>query len=210
MGILALVVSAVFVALLLHGGAGNSTPEKAVSSVEESNSRMRPQKSLTAKTTETAPSVTQPQARSVSSKKRPRAKPSDVVLSTGPEVRTIASALPARQIQVTPHALATLRLRIEHRFAEAEVFMWIDDNLAYRHTVGGIVKKRMVVFKGVEGHQSDVVRVAPGEHRFRVRVHATDDSYDQTGTISSTLPDEGERQILIQCEKHKPVRLIIQ
>jgi hypothetical protein len=90
------------------------------------------------------------------------------------------------------------------------VFVWIDDKLAYNQTVGGAVKKKMVLFKGVEGHQSDSVRVASGEHRFRVRVHASDDSYDQTATLSGSLPHEGERQLLIECAKHKPVHLSMQ
>ena len=54
------------------------------------------------------------------------------------------------------------------------------------------------------------VRVTPGEHRLRVRVHASDDSYDQTNTIAGSLPPDGERQVLIQCEKHKPLRLSMQ
>jgi hypothetical protein len=103
-----------------------------------------------------------------------------------------------------------LRLRVEHRFEQAEVFIWVDDKLAYNQTVDGTVKKKMVLFKGVEGHQSDFIRVAPGEHRLRVRVHASDDSYDQTATLSGSLPQEGERQLFIQCEKHKPVHLTMQ
>jgi len=123
--------------------------------------------------------------------------------SAGAPVATQPIAYPVR-------ADSTLQLRIEHRFQEAEVFVWIDDKLAYNQTVGGAVKKKMVLFKGVEGHQSDSVRVASGEHRFRVRVHASDDSYDQTATLSGSLPHEGERQLLIECAKHKPVHLSMQ
>ena len=122
----------------------------------------------------------------------------------------MAAPASPRQIAYPSRAESTLRLRVEHRFEQAEVFIWIDDKLAYNQTVGGIVKKKMGLFKGVEGYQSDFLRVAPGEHRFRVRVHATDDSYDQTASLSGSLPQEGERQILIQCEKHKPVRLSMQ
>jgi hypothetical protein len=111
---------------------------------------------------------------------------------------------------VASTASATLRLRIEHRFQQAEVFVWLDDRLTYHQSVDGTVKKRMVLFKGMEGYQSDSVRVTPGEHRLRVRVHASDDSYDQTNTIAGSLPPDGERQVLIQCEKHKPLRLSMQ
>jgi hypothetical protein len=123
---------------------------------------------------------------------------------------TPSTAVAPSPVEASPKPQAMLRLRIEHRFQQAQVFLWVDDKLTYDQPVDGVVRKRMVVFKGVEGYQSDSVRLVPGEHRFRVRVHAADDSYDQTGTISATLPQEGERQLLIQCEKHKPVHLTIQ
>ncbi|MBV9483889.1 MAG: hypothetical protein JO249_24540 [Acidobacteria bacterium] len=124
--------------------------------------------------------------------------------------KTVAAPQPAEEGETSGLPGATLRLRIEHHFHQAEVFIWVDDGLAYDQTVDGAVKKKMVVFRGVEGHQSNSLRVAPGEHRFRVRVHATDDSSDQTGTITGELPQEGERQLLILCKKHKPIRLSIQ
>ena len=105
---------------------------------------------------------------------------------------------------------ATLRLRVEDRLSQAEVILWIDDKLAYDQTVGGVVKKRMVVFKGVEGYQSDSLQILSGDHRFRVRVHSGDNSYDQTAVISGTLPSQAERLLFIQCEKKKPLRLTLQ
>jgi hypothetical protein len=152
------------------------------------------------------------------SKRRPRVKnarspysrQTNLVTANAKNVETVAAPAPARQIAPAARADSTLRLRIEHRFEEAEVFVWVDDKLAYNQTVGGIVKKKMVLFKGVEGYQSDFIRVAAGEHHFRVRLHASDDSYDQTASLSGSLPQEGERQLLIQGEKHKPVHLSMQ
>jgi serine/threonine-protein kinase len=107
-------------------------------------------------------------------------------------------------------ALATLHIRVEHRFPEAEVMLWIDDKLAYEHSVAGAVKKRMVVFKAVEGHESDSVRTSAGDHQIRVRVQSEDKVFDDSGTISATLPADGERSLRIVCEKHKPIRLWLQ
>jgi serine/threonine protein kinase len=126
------------------------------------------------------------------------------------KIETVAANPSKQQIGAATRPDSTLRLRIEHRFEQAEVFLWVDDKLAYNQTVGGVVKKKMVLFKGVEGYQSDFIRVAAGEHHFRVRLHALDDSYDQSANISASLPQEGERQLFIQGEKHKPVHLSMQ
>jgi serine/threonine protein kinase len=126
------------------------------------------------------------------------------------KIETVAAKPSKQQIGSATRPDSTLRLRIEHRFEQAEVFLWVDDKLAYNQTVGGVVKKKMVLFKGVEGYQSDFIRVAAGEHHFRVRLHALDDSYDQSANISASLPQEGERQLFIQGEKHKPVHLSMQ
>ena len=119
-----------------------------------------------------------------------------------------AAPLPVRT-RTLDRPTSTLRLRVEHRFQQAEVVIWIDDKLAYDQIVGGIVKKRMVVFKNVEGYQSDSLHIPAGEHRFRIRVHSGDDSYDQTATISGVLPKDGERQLLVECEKKSHLRLTL-
>lgn len=142
--------------------------------------------------------------------KGPDARHRNPVTAKTNRIETVAAKPSMQPIGSATRPDSTLRLRIEHRFEQAELFLWVDDKLAYNRTVDGVVKKKMGLFKGVEGYQSDFIRVAPGEHRFRVRLHAVDDSYDQTASISGSLPQEGERQLLIQGEKHKPVHLIMQ
>jgi hypothetical protein len=53
------------------------------------------------------------------------------------------------------------------------------------------------------------LHIPAGEHRFRIRVHSGDDSYDQTATISGVLPKDGERQLLVECEKKSHLRLTL-
>src|SRR5437588_1504730 len=106
----------------------------------------------------------------------------------------------------TPSTLvgfSTLHMRVEHHFPEAQVLMWIDDKLTYTHTVGGVVKKRLVVFKGVRGFESESFRVSAGKHSVRVRVQSSDSSYDQTANISGSFPEDGERALRIACDKHE-------
>lgn len=201
------VVATIFAVLLPRTKIGQIVP---IAAVESPSANSTPEAANNS-ATHTSPSPTTASPLNVKAKRVKsvrHSRPKNLVVADGSTVDTIVAA-PARHQIEAAHS-ATLRLRVEHRFQQAEVFVWVDDKLAYDQTVGGIVRKRMVVFKGVEGYQSDWVRVAAGEHRIRVRVHATDDSYDQTGTIAGSLPQEGERQLLIQCEKRKPVRLSMQ
>ncbi|MBV8475844.1 MAG: serine/threonine protein kinase, partial [Acidobacteria bacterium] len=62
--------------------------------------------------------------------------------------KTVAAPQPAEEGETSGLTGATLRLRIEHHFHQAEVFIWVDDRLAYDQTVDGAVKKKMVVFRG--------------------------------------------------------------
>ena len=137
----------------------------------------------------------------------PKPRPALANASSAVETQT-ANLVKATSLAALP--ISTLHIRVEHRFPAADVMLWIDDKLAYQHSVGGTVKKRMVVFKAVEGHESDSVRITAGDHQIRVRVQSADNSYDDSATISATLPADGERSLRILCEKHKPLRLSLQ
>lgn len=106
--------------------------------------------------------------------------------------------------------MASLHIRVEHRFPAAQVLVWLDDKLAYKESVDGTVKRRMRMFKTVEGYKSGSVRLASGEHRIRVRVQSADSSYDRTGTITAVVPEEGERQLKIDCTNRKQINLAIE
>jgi serine/threonine protein kinase len=107
-------------------------------------------------------------------------------------------------------ASSSLQIRIEHHFAAGNLSIWVDDKLAYTSSLQGKVKKRVVVFKGIEGYKTDSIKVDAGDHRIRVHVRAEDDSYDQSSTIAGGLPQDGERVLHIQCDKHKEMRLTLQ
>jgi hypothetical protein len=107
-------------------------------------------------------------------------------------------------------AVSTLHIRVEHHFPSAEVWVWVDDKLAFSHLMGGIVKKRLGIFKGVQGFESESLRVSSGDHRFRVRVQSDDKTYDKSATVVGTLPQEGERALRISCDKHKPLQLVME
>lgn len=105
---------------------------------------------------------------------------------------------------------STLHIRVEHRFPSAEVLVWVDDQLAYRDSSNGTVKRRMGLFKAIKGYKSDSLRVAAGEHKIRVRVQSSDNAYDRTASITGKVPANAERELRIDCTNRKQIHLTMQ
>jgi serine/threonine protein kinase len=106
---------------------------------------------------------------------------------------------------------STLRISVEHHFGTARLSGWIDEQLTYSYPLRGAVKKRMLLFKGVQGYFSDSVEVAGGEHLIRVRVLSADNSYDQSGSIRGSFAPGSEKVLTVQFDKNnRGMRLSLQ
>ena len=95
-----------------------------------------------------------------------------------------------------------LGIAVEHHFVTANLSVWIDDEASYNHSLRGAIKKRVVLFKGVEGYLSDVVQLTPGDHRIRVRVVSADGSYDESSSISGSFSAGAEKMLAVDFDKH--------
>jgi serine/threonine protein kinase len=109
--------------------------------------------------------------------------------------------------QVPP---ATLDIEIEHNFTQARLSVSVDDHSTYTQPLEGSDKKRLVVFHGVEGHESHVMHLAAGEHRVRVRVVSGTDSYDESGTVVGEFVSGKERLLKIHFNKRGEMNLSLQ
>jgi serine/threonine protein kinase len=109
-----------------------------------------------------------------------------------------------------PAAHSTLHIRVEHRFPSAAVLVWVDDQLAYKDSSDGTVKRRMGLFKAIKGYKSDSLRVAAGEHKIRVRVQSSDNAYDRSASITGMVPANAERELRIDCTNRKQIHLTMQ
>ncbi|MGB9203858.1 MAG: serine/threonine-protein kinase [Terriglobales bacterium] len=96
-----------------------------------------------------------------------------------------------------------LDIAVKHHFVTADLSVWIDDRKSYSHSLRGAIRKRVVLFKGVEGYLSDVVQLTPGDHRIRVRVLSADGSYDESSSISGTFAPGSEKLLVIDFDNHK-------
>ena len=123
-----------------------------------------------------------------------------------PPVTTNAPAAPA----VSPragHPLAktsgTTKLRIEvtHDFAKAEISIWSDSRLVYSQTLQGEKKTHGLVFRRVQGNESDSVWIPAGKHQVRVRVQSATDLYDHSKTVAGTFAANSENTLQIMSDK---------
>ena len=129
--------------------------------------------------------------------------------AAGPaEVAKEATPSPVAPLISKP--VSTLHIRVEHRFTSAEVRVWIDDKLAYKEGLDGETRRRMGLFKAVQGYKSHSLQVASGEHRIRVRVQSSDSSYDRTAIISGGIPEDAERLLKIDCSNRKQIHLALE
>lgn len=121
------------------------------------------------------------------------------LVRTPAAVAAVAMVSPRTAAASEKSATATTPLQVEvkHGFSEARVSLWVDDRLAYQETMHGEMKKRMLVFRGVQGVHSAIVQLPAGEHALRVRVQA--DGFDQS---QFTRVNSGRRQVLlVKCDK---------
>ncbi|HXM23956.1 MAG TPA: serine/threonine-protein kinase [Terriglobales bacterium] len=104
---------------------------------------------------------------------------------------------------------ATLDIRIEHHFSAADLSLWIDDKLAYDHSLQAQTKKRWNPFRG-NVKETETIRLAGGEHRLRVRVRSTLEKYEQSATISGSFAKGHPAILQINFDKRgKEMRLAL-
>jgi serine/threonine protein kinase len=105
---------------------------------------------------------------------------------------------------------SVLDIEVEHKFAEAQLSIWVDDHLTYTHSLEGADKKHLVVFHKVQGHEFHAVQIPPGKHSLRVRVASGADSYDQSGTVEGEFASEKEKMLRINFGKGGEMQLSLQ
>jgi eukaryotic-like serine/threonine-protein kinase len=107
-------------------------------------------------------------------------------------------------------ARSSLAIRIDHPFAAGKVSVWVDGQLACSRLLHGETKKHLVFLRSVQGHDSDKVVVAAGQHRLRVRVQSSADAYDHSKTIAGSFAKGDEKTLRIRFDgPRKEIRLVL-
>ena len=103
-----------------------------------------------------------------------------------------------------PHpgsALAMLEIEIDHRFAEAHLSIWVDDQLTFTHPLEGSDKKRLVVFHHVQGHEIHALQIPAGAHTLKVEVVPQTGVPEQSNFIRGNFDAGTEKLLRIQFDK---------
>jgi hypothetical protein len=101
--------------------------------------------------------------------------------------------------------LSNLDLGVQHQFKDATLFLWVDDQLALTRPLHGGPQKRLIVFNGVRGVDSETVRIPVGKHSLRVRALSSDETIDLSKTISAEFVGGGERSLQVTFDRRNTV-----
>jgi hypothetical protein len=91
---------------------------------------------------------------------------------------------------------------VENRFQQANVTVWVDDQAVFHRKLQPALKKKRGLFGGAHTLDSQKVRIAPGEHKMRIRVQARNPFYDQSHTLNGSFPVGTERVLRVSFTKH--------
>ena len=98
--------------------------------------------------------------------------------------------------------VSTLQLAIQHQFKDATLLVWIDDKLALTCPLHGGTQKRLVLFNGVRGTDSETLQVPAGKHVVRLRAQSSDQSINLSRSISAEFIGGADRTLQVTFDKH--------
>jgi eukaryotic-like serine/threonine-protein kinase len=132
----------------------------------------------------------------------PTAQPSATVAKAlrRPKIRATAIA-PAKKPETAARS-ATLDLAVQHQFKDATLFLYVDGSLAITRALHGAVQKKLVVFNGVRGVESETVQVPAGRHVLRIRALSTDQTTDLSKTVTADFLPGDAKSLQVTFEKH--------
>jgi serine/threonine-protein kinase len=156
------------------------------------------------------PASTKAKSKSVAATAAPKSAPK------GPTT-VAASKQPPKQLQVSQPAISAsaavadsnLEIRIDNRFADASLKVWVDETLAYAHPLHDGHKKRLILLGG-GAKDAVTIPVSAGKHALRIEVRSAAEQYDETKTVDGEFLTGGGLSLSVTFDKHsKDMRLAL-
>jgi serine/threonine protein kinase len=96
----------------------------------------------------------------------------------------------------------SVELAVRHQFKAATLTVWVDDTLALTRPLHGGTQKRLVVFNGVRGIESETLKIPAGKHVLRLRTQTADETVNLSKTITADFVGGNDRTLQITYDKH--------
>jgi len=118
----------------------------------------------------------------------------------------VASLLMALHTALTAKD-ASLHLKLQHSFRDAQLSVWVDGDLAFSGKITGSTKKRfgLIPTDSVQGSLSQIIPVRSGQHSVRVRIEP-DDATMQEDSVNGDFAHNTERELLVSA-RHSSLSL---
>ena len=97
---------------------------------------------------------------------------------------------------------ATLDIAVQHQFKDATLFVWVDGKLALTRPLHGAAQKKLVVFNGVRGVESESMKVSAGKHVLRFRALSGDQTTDLSKTIAADFAGGRDKSLQVTFDRH--------
>ncbi len=124
------------------------------------------------------------------------------VTHSGSRKSRAPAAHTAKQIVVP---FSTLDLAVQHQFKDATLFVWVDDKLVLTRPLHGATQKRLVVFNGLRGVESETLKIPAGKHVLRLRALSADETIDLSKTVSAEFIGGASKSLQVTLDKHNTV-----
>jgi serine/threonine-protein kinase len=111
----------------------------------------------------------------------------------------VAGSQPAKEIVVP---FSAVELVVRHQFKDATLSVFVDEKPALTRPLHGGAQKRLVVFNGVRGMDSETLKVPAGKHLLRLQVQTPDQTVNLSKTVSADLIGGADKTLQITFDKH--------
>jgi serine/threonine protein kinase len=137
---------------------------------------------------------------------------SPAVVGAGTAVQLAPVAKPRKSHAPSVHSanqvvvpFSTLDLAVQHQFKDATLFVWVDDKLSLTRPLHGAAQKRLVVFNGLRGVESETLKIPAGKHVLRVRAVSSDETIDLSRTTSAEFIGGASKSLQVTIDKRNTV-----
>ena len=110
----------------------------------------------------------------------------------------------AKQIVVPS---STLDLAVQHQFKNATLYVWVDDKLALTRSLHGGEQRKLVVFGGIHGVDSESLKIPAGRHLLRFRALTADQTVDLSKTVSAEFVGGDTKSLMLVFDKHNGIHV---